>query len=443
MQYLLIIATIGGLLFGYGTGVISGAMLFINESFHLHTMATEITVASVVLGAVIGALVNGKICELYGRRYALFFAGTCFTIGSICCAIAPNITILIIARIIVGFAVGISSFSGPLYISELAHAKHRGALVTVNTMTITGGIVLAYVVNYLLAYAHNWRLMFGLGAIPGAILAIGMLFLPQSPRWLVTKGFTDKAFRVLQKLRTNYSLAAINNELEQIKAMATMQLTKHRLFDPALKPVLIAGFGLAAIQQLGGANMVLYYAPIVFQKAGLGSTFAQLVATIGIGTINFLMTVLAIWLVDKLGRRQLLLGGLIAMAITLGTLGFALLYTAQIIAIISLFTYISAFAVSTGCLFWLIIAEIFPLNVRGKAMSLAAAINWFTNLLLSATFLTLVKFIHITGAFWLFATFNLLSFIFCYFLIPETKGVSLEQIEENLRAGKPARKLGL
>lgn len=413
IYWMITIVAMGGLLFGYGTAIISGAIIFISQTYHLQAFDIEMMISAILLGAVIGALAIGKISDLYGRRDTLIVASLCFIIGSLLCTLGHQVLMMMIGRFIVGLAIGISSFSVPLYIAEIAPENRRGSLVIINTLTVTGGMVIAYIINYVLSFSQAWRWMFALGIIPAVFMGLGLCYLPRSPQ------------------RFN------SDEKKKWRD----------LIDPSLKPVFILGIGLAMIQQIGGINVIFYYAPHIFQLAGFNNISVQLLSTIGLGITNFMGTLLAFWLVDKLGRRQLLTIGLSSMIVSLALVALTLQFSnhlfSHLITLLSLIIYIAAYALSIGCLFWLIASEIFPLNIRGKAMSIVTAINWIINLLLSLTFLNLIQAIGIANTFWMYTLFNFLSLLFCYYLVPETKGVSLEQIEENLRMGKPSRELGL
>ncbi len=443
---IIIIAAMGGLLFGFGTAIISGAIIFIKQAYQLKAFNIEIVVGAVLLGAAIGAIAIGKISDRYGRRNILIATALWFALGSFLSAIAANVVMIIVGRFIVGIAIGVSSFVVPLYISEIAPESQRGMLVIINTIAVTSGILIAYIVGYGLSFSHSWRWMFGLGIIPAVAMAIGLCFLPRSPRWLVCNGLLSEAERVLKKIRNSLNIA---EELENIKHTISCEKKQNwrDLCDPMLKPVFIVCIGLAIIQQIGGINVIFYYAPHIFSMTGFHNTSGQMLATISLGVINLVGTVIAFRLVDKFGRRQLLITGLIGMTLSLAVLAFSLNFTGNLLiaymALICLVVYVGFYALSVGCLFWLIAAEVFPLNVRGKSMSVVTAINWSTSLLLSITFLNLIQMMGISGAFWLYSVLNFLGLIFCYYMVPETKGISLEKIEENLRAGKPARELGL
>jgi SP family galactose:H+ symporter-like MFS transporter len=435
-----VITAIGGMLFGYDTGVISGAILFIRDAFSLSSTAQEIVVSSVLIGAVIGASISGFLADKYGRRIMVIVAATIFGIGAIFTALTPEVYALIAGRIVVGIAIGIASFIAPLYIAEVAPVSIRGALVSLNQLAITVGIVISYLVDFAFAPSGGWRWMLGLAVVPSIILGIGMYLMPPSPRWLYSKGRIDKARSVLERIRMTKN---VSEEMKEIRAslVCEQECKWSEILDPVVRPALIIGIGLAAFQQLTGINTVIYYAPTILEFAGFQSAAVSILATAGIGMINVIMTVVAISLIDRVGRRPLLLIGLIGMVISLAILGIAFVLpglstSLGLLAVISLMLYVGSFAIGLGPVFWLMISEIYPLRIRGRAMSTATIVNWGTNLVVAITFLSLIQLIGTPGTFWLYSTIGIIAWVFVYFLVPETKGKSLEEIEMELRAGK-------
>ena len=428
------------MLFGYDTGVISGAILFIRQAFSLSSTAQEIVVSSVLVGAVIGASISGFLADKYGRRIMVIVAASVFGIGAIFTALTPDVYALIAGRIVVGIAIGIASFIAPLYIAEVAPVNIRGALVSLNQLAITVGIVISYLVDFAFAPSGGWRWMLGLAVVPSLVLGIGMYFMPPSPRWLYSKGRMDKARSVLERIRMTKN---VSEEMKEIRAslVCEQECKWSEILDPVIRPALIIGIGLAAFQQLTGINTVIYYAPTILEFAGFQSAAISILATAGIGMINVIMTIVAISLIDRVGRRPLLLIGLIGMIISLAILGTAfflpgLSTSLGLLSVISLMLYVGSFAIGLGPVFWLMISEIYPLRVRGRAMSTATIVNWGTNLLVAITFLSLIQLIGTPGTFWLYSIIGIIAWIFVYFLVPETKGKSLEEIEMQLRAGK-------
>ena len=438
------IAALAGLLFGYDTGVISGAILFIKDQFALSAVVEEIVVSAVLLGAIIGAGVSGYLSDRFGRRRTIIVTAIIFTLGSLGSALTPDINFLIASRIIIGIAIGIASLTAPLYISEVSPPRIRGALVSLNQLAITCGIVLSYIVDYAFSGHQSWRWMFFVGVIPAIILGTGMLFLPSSPRWLMSKSLKKKAITVLRMLREE---DVIEKEIREIEETLSEEPGGWKeLLVPWVRAPLLIGIGIAMFQVITGINVVIYYAPTIFQFAGIGSAQVAILATTGVGVVNVLMTVVSIKLIDRIGRRPLLFMGLAGMVVSLSALGYAFHVAAlsgvlKWIAVGSLTLYIASFAVSLGPIAWLIIAEIYPLKVRGRAMSVATMANWGFNLLVALTFLTLIQKLGRPMTFWLYAGIGVLGWLFSYFCVPETKGHSLEEIEENWRQMKGPRAL--
>ena len=428
-------AALGGLLFGYDTGVISGAELFFRQEFTLSTFALEVIVSGVLAGAAIGALIGGRLADLFGRRRLLITTAIIFAAGAILCAAAESAEMLAVGRVIVGFGIGLSSSAVPVYISEVAPADARGWQVSLFQLAITVGILAAYVVDYAFARVQGWRWMFGMAIIPAAIFGLGMAFLPESPRWLVQRGQRDVARSVLARIRGTSDVEAELSEIERGLAQSRESGHLSDLLAPSLRPALIVGIGLAIFQQITGINTVIYYAPVIMQAAGISSASGAILATAGVGVVNVLMTILSMWLIDRKGRRPLLLTGIAGMAITLGLLGLAFRMSSQSgalawVAVISMMAYVASFAISLGPIFWLLISEIYPLKIRNSAEGLAATFNWGANLLIALTFLTLVEKLGPSTTFWLYGVSAIAAWIFSYYYVPETKGRTLEEIEE-------------
>jgi sugar porter (SP) family MFS transporter len=439
------VAAIGGLLFGYDTGVISGAILFITNQFSLLATMEEIVVSSVLVGAVIGAVIGGVLTNRFGRRIMIILAGIIFTVSAVSTALAQTVTWLIVARIASGIGIGIASFISPMYIAELVPAKVRGALVAVNMLAITTGIVVAYMVDYAFSGIRGWRYMFGLAAIPSIALVIGMWRLPDSPRWLISKSKVEQARRVLQRART---ASDVSPEITDIQK--SMEKQGHGgmkgLFQPSLRMPMIVGLGLAVFQQITGINTVIYYAPTIFKFVGIKAAAPAILAGAGLTMVMWCFHVLAIFLLDRVGRRPLILIGVAGQIIGLAILGAAFQFQQfasfkSYIAIGGLVIYVACFAFGLGPIFWLLISEIYPLKIRSAAMSAVTVTNWGMNLAVAVTFLTLVAVLGHAGTFWLYGVIAIGAWVFIYRLVPETKGKSLEQIEEHWRAGKHPRAL--
>ena len=437
-----VISALAGLLFGYDTGVISGAILFVQQDFRLTTFEEEIVVSAVLLGAMIGAIIGGRMTDRFGRRNVLAQVAVLFIIGAAGTAFAPTTSWLSAGRVIVGIAIGIASFTAPLYISEISPPEVRGKLVSLNQLMITIGIVCAYLADYALADARGWRWMFGLAAVPAIILLLGLLFVPESPRWYMSRGLPAQARSVLARI---HKPSVVDAEFSAIEASLQLQEGGWKeLLSPNLRPALIIGIGLAVFQQFTGINTVIYYAPTIFQIAGLHSNSAAILATVGVGIINVLLTIVALRLLDRVGRRPLLLYGLVGMILSLGILGFGFLspslaHALAWISVVCVMVYVACFAIGLGPVFWLMISEIYPLKVRGRAMGIATVANWGSNLLVALTFLSLLRSLGRPWTFWLYALVGVISWFFVFRLVPETKGKTLEQIEAQWRTHpKPA-----
>ncbi len=433
VYFAVVIAAIGGLLFGYDTGVISGAILFITRQFSLSSLMEEIVVSAVLVGAILGASLGGALTGRLGRRSLIMVAGVVFIASSLGTAFAPTVPWLIAARVVSGIAIGLASFITPMYIAELVPARVRGALVAVNMLAITTGIVSAYLTDYVLTGNGSWRWMFGLGVVPAVVLTAGMWFLPDSPRWLVSKSRLDEARHALMRLRAPGEIAPEIADFQR-NTGKPVYAWKTELLQPALRTPLTIGIGLAVFQQLSGINTVIYYAPTIFKFAGFQSTGASILAAVGLGAVMLVSHVAAIFLIDRVGRRPLLLTGLVGQVIGLLALGAAFhfkQFSAYIgdIAVGSLVVYVACFAFGLGPIFWLLISEIYPLDVRGAAMSVATVANWGMNLVVAVTFLTLVDAVGHAATFWIYALITVAAWFFVYKLLPETKGKTLEQIE--------------
>jgi sugar porter (SP) family MFS transporter len=439
VYYAVAIAALGGLLFGYDTGVISGAILFITKQFSLSSTMEEIVVSAVLVGAVVGASVGGALTDRFGRRGLIIVAGVIFIASSLGTALSPSVPFLIAARVVSGIAIGVASFISPMYIAELVPARVRGALVAVNMLAITTGIVAAYLTDYALTGNGGWRWMFGLGVVPAVALTIGMWFLPDSPRWLISKSRIDEARKALARLRSPEEIVPEVADIEQSTAKTSGDW-KTELFRPALRMPLMIGIGVALFQQLSGINTVIYYAPTIFKFAGFQSASNSILAAVGLGVVMLCSHVAAIFLLDRVGRRPLLLVGIAGQIVGLAALGAAFHFkqlSSSIgdIAIGSLVVYVVCFAFGIGPIFWLLISEIYPLAVRGAAMSVATVANWGMNLVVAVTFLTLAGAVGHAWTFWIYGVITIGAWLFIYKLVPETKGKTLEQIEEYWRSG--------
>lgn len=508
------IASTGGLLFGFDTGVISGALPFLRESWNLTTGQIEWITTAALVGAVIGAMSSGRLTDIFGRKKVIIVTSLIFALGSVLTGASPSSGFLSFSRIILGVAIGVSSFTVPLYIAEIAPTKIRGALVSSFQLMITIGILVSYFSDQAFANEANpdsWRWMFYVGVFPAAILFTGMIFLPESPRWLMGNKRREQGIRVLRKVEhpdlIEASIARIDAEIKKEEEQVTRWT---EVFKPWLRNALIIAVGIMFVQQFVGINTIIYYAPTVFLIAGFEGAKAAITATISVGVINVLSTVVSMSVIDKIGRRKLYFIGLSGMCVALAALGFFFLSSGEVgggmryMIVGSVLVYIFFFAISLGPLGWLMISEVFPLKVRGLGMSIGSLSNWLFNALVTFTFLKLAwmftgmgmgteivrakteaeltkqqievleqykiapgtdiqevsEIINTTdipeedlaaiekeyeinpnpsGSFFAYAVVAILGILWGLRYIPETKGISLEEIEEHWRkGGKPS-----
>ncbi|MFF2809093.1 sugar porter family MFS transporter [Streptomyces sp. NPDC058000] len=438
---------LGGILWGYDTGVISGAMLFIKKDLVLTPLLEGMVVSGLLVGAMLGAGVSGRLSDSWGRRRLILAASGVFILGTLGASAAIGPWTLIAFRFVLGIGVGIASVVVPLYLTELAPKHIRGGLASLMQLLVTVGIFLAYVVDYLLHDTGAWRWMIGLGIVPAAVLALGILLQPESPRWLVGKGRGDEARRVLDQLRgdttaADAELAEIEETVRAEKA-DTELLTPFHLLSPRLRRVFLVGMLLVFFQNVVGINAIIYYAPTLLTDIGFGDTGA-IIATMGVGALNMLMTLPAMKLIDRRGRKPLLLWGALGMcaamvllALTnLAGLGYGALLSTLTLLGIALF--IASFAISWGPVQWVMLPELFPLRIRAAAVSLCVLFNWLFNMLVSLLFPTLLKALGAGVNFLFFAVTTFLAFLFVGTTLPETKGRSLEEIEQDLLHGMHA-----
>ena len=423
-----LIASFGGLLSGYDTGVISGALLYVNQSFEINSYMLGLLVSSVSIGAVFGAFVNGFFVDKIGRRKTLLLTAFLFFIASVFCFLSQNITELIISRMIIGLAVGIVSFCGPLYLSEISPKEKRGQIVSLHQLAITFGILFSYLTNYLCANLEsNWRVMFLIGVVPAFILFFGLLFQKDTPRWYVIKKRYDDAKKILELVGCSE-----NTEQEIQNISATLNKEEKIKFNKKLIMPFVIGLGIMIIQMTTGINAIIYYAPTIFKMIGFSSNQDALFITIFIGLINFLMTFVAIILVDKIGRKPLLYIGLSGMLISLVVLSgvFVLDYVfIKYLAVVFCAVYIVSFSMSLGPVAFLLVSEVFPLKYRGSAMSITIVTNFICNFLVTGLFPIALDKIGGFYTFMIFAFICVLSLLFVKFIVFETKGLSLEDIE--------------
>jgi MFS transporter, SP family, arabinose:H+ symporter len=440
------IASLGGLLFGFDTAVISGTISFLEKQYHLDAVNLGWLVSSALVACIFGAGFAGFLGDRYGRLRPLIACAFLFLLSGIGCAISPSFSDLLIFRMLGGLAIGAASMLCPLYIAEFAPTEVRGRMVALYQFAITVGILAAYFSNagfgayvssynqaregwwYWITVAEPWRAMLGAEAVPAAAFLVMLFFVPESPRWLVEQGEFTKAETVLSRI--SGATAARDKILEIKSVIETENGSILQLFEPRWRRALLIGVALSVAGQVSGINSIIYYAPRIFEGAGL-SLGASLGGTVTVGGMLCLFTLLALWKVDSLGRRPLLLVGTAGCALTLAAIGLAFLYEVTsggvLISLICLF--LAFFAFSLGPIPWVVISEIFPTNIRGRAMSIATLALWIGCAVVGQTFPWLLEHFKPSGTFGLYAALTTFSFFIAYVLVPETKGKSLEQIE--------------
>lgn len=441
------LAALAGLLFGLDMGVIAGALPFIAKEFGLSSHHQEIVVSVMMFGAALGALSSGPMSSTLGRRKSLLLGAVLFVVGSVGCAFAHSMEVLSISRFILGLAVGVASFTAPLYLSEIAPERIRGSMISLYQLMITIGILAAFLSDTALSEGGHWRWMLGVITFPAIILFIGVLTLPESPRWLAMKDRHELAANVLMLLRNSDEDAL--NELNQIRESVMMKQRGWQLFrhNPHFRRSTYLGVLLQFMQQFTGMTVIMYYAPKIFEIAGFSTTKEQMWGTVIAGLSNVLATFIAIGLVDKWGRKPILKLGFSGMAVCMGILGYMFYSgisspTEQYAAVIVLLLFITGFAMSAGPLIWVLCSEIQPLAGRDFGVTCSTMANWIANMIIGATFLTLIDTIGSPGTFWLYAVLNVVCIALTIFFVPETKNISLEHIERNLMRGLSLRDIG-
>lgn len=444
VNYISIAVAIGGLLFGFDTAVISGAITFVTTQFSLHSMAEGWLVSSGLLGCIFGVTITGLTSDRIGRKRTVILSGALFLVSAVGCAFAPTFAILVAARLIGGIGVGVASVISPMYISEFAPAEKRGGMVAYYQLAITAGILLAYFSNALLVHfskhefsnsmiswffvEETWRPMFLVMAIPSLIFLAMLLRVPESPRWLVWIGKKDQATAILERVRTSKEAFQEIETLEEAKQKTDKR--NFRLFDPRITLPLFTGITLAVLQQFSGINAIIYYGPRIFQSAGMEADNA-LVFQIVIGGVNLLFTFVAIKFADKYGRKFLLktgLGGIVFSLFALGAL-FHWGGTEGIVLLVLMLLFIACFAFSLGPVTWIIINEIFPTDLRVKLVSICTMSLWVAVWLVGQFFPWLLDYAGAAATFWIFGFFSIINFIFSWKVVKETKGKTLEEME--------------
>lgn len=446
LRYLVLtsfVAALGGLLFGYDTAVISGAIGFIQSHFALGAAEKGWAASSALVGCFLGVALAGAMSDHLGRRRTLIVAAVLFLVSAIGTAIARSFAEFVFFRIVGGLGVGAASMTSPMYIAELSPARLRGRMVSLNQLAIVGGILLVYFVNYFIALQggepwnidRGWRWMFGSEALPALIFLVLLFFVPESPRWLAKQGRMEESRAILTRIDGPEYAAA---EMQEIQAaLAQEDASLKQLIQPALRPVLILGISLAVLQQVTGINVFLYYAPEIFKAAAGSNVDTALLQTIVVGAVNLGFTVVALRTVDRWGRKPLMVVGAAGMGISLLAIGVASM--ADAIGgwlLIFILGYIACFALSVGPVTWVILSEIFPTKIRGRAMAIATFCLWVANYVISQTFpmmdespWLIARFGH-GFPFFLYAAFCVVLVLVVWRMVPETKGRSLEEIEK-------------
>jgi sugar porter (SP) family MFS transporter len=427
------IAALGGVLYGYDMGIIAAAAIFVKRSFALSTIAEELVVSIVLIGAMTGALVGGAVADRIGRRKTLIWAAGVFIVGSLLAPLASNVTVLIIARAIIGLGIGFTSVTAPVYVSELAPPQSRGMLIGLYQFALTVGIALADLVGYLLADQQAWRLMFGLAVVPTVLFLFVILTVPESPRWLFAHSREKDAANVLLSYTDTAGANLLLTDIQEgLKAPVEQRWSA--LWSPAVRGSLFIAVGMTVLQQVTGINTIIYYGPQIFALAGSASHSSAILATFVVAIVNVIGTVVGISLVDRVGRKPLLYVGVTGMTIALFALSYAFSHNAMfgtslgVIAIGCLMIYIACFAFSLGAIAWILVAEVFPLQVRGRGVAAGTLGSGISNFIVSITFLSLIEAIGSARTFVIYGAMSILTLLFVRFIVPETCGRDLESI---------------
>jgi SP family arabinose:H+ symporter-like MFS transporter len=425
------VAALGGLLFGFDTAVISGAIPYITPYFHLESYLLGWVVSCVLAGCVGGAMLAGKLADRRGRRTVLFFCAVLFAGSGLGAGLSHQVDVFILFRTLGGLGVGAAAMVSPMYIAETAPDNVRGRLVSLYQLAIVLGILLAYFANYCFKDIgpDNWRWMFASQVLPSLLFAILLCFVPETPRWLVLKGRREQALKVLSGIAGEKHSETALLDIETSFAEMDKASLKD-LFSPRYRKVLTVGIFIAVFQQITGINAILYYAPIIFKETGM-DTSSSLFQTIGIGLVNVIATGFAIALVDKVGRKKFLLAGSLLMGLSLAVVGICFYghYFGHYIVLVAMLIYVASFGCTLGAVTWVYLSEIFPNRIRGYALSVATICLWLADLLIAATFPILTLRLGTAMTFWVYTACCAAAFLYTWRNVQETKGQSLENIE--------------
>ncbi|ASG64116.1 MFS transporter [Kluyvera genomosp. 3] len=445
--WICLLAALAGLLFGLDIGVISGALPLIAKEYHLLDSQQEWIVSSMMVGAAVATLCSGFLAYRLGRKYSLLIAAASFCLGAIICTCAVSPEMLIVGRLILGVGLGVASYATPLYLSEITPKNIRGAMISAYQLMTALGILLVFLTNTAFSYSGNWRGMLLVVAIPSLVFLFGALFLPRSPRWLMMHGREEAARAVLLRLRN--SSEEVENELREIKEQLNVKQQGWHLFKENKNFRRSVGLGivLQIMQQFSGVNVMMYYAPRIFHEIGFTTTAEQMWGTVIVGFVMTIATFIAVGFVDRWGRKPMLYIGFITMGIAMsvvGTLlgGDALTAVEKGITVAMLLLFIVGFSMSAGPLIWLLCSEIQPLKGREFGITCSTFTCHIAGMIVSATFLSLLNTLGSAHTFYLYALLNIVALVIIYLFVPETKNISLEQIEQNLMAGKKLRSIG-
>ena len=436
-----VLIAVGGFLFGFDTGVISGALLFVKTEFRLNAFEQGSVVSVLVLGAMAGALAAGRVADRIGRKRLIGLEGAVFLIGTLIAVLSTEYWMLMVARLVLGLAVGAASATVPPYLSEISLKSFRGRLLSLNQLMITVGILVAYVINLTFAGTGNWRAMIGMGAIPALVMIASSLWiLPESPAWLVAHGQADRARRFFSSLSDDATADRIielrQEERWEEKEDRTEQAERRGwrvLLAEGVRPALIVGLVLAAAQQFGGINTIIYYAPTIIEQTGLTASNA-IFYSIAIGIINLLAALAAVWLIDRAGRRALLLFSFAVMTVTMALLGLSFVAGWDpLVSLVFMVLYIAGYGVGVGPVFWTLIGEIFPPRARAVGSGVSTATNWVANFIVTLVFLSIVQAIGEGQTFWIFAVISGLALLFSARFVPETRNREFPVINRDLQ----------